>query len=272
MKVIITAAVTGAETTRAQQPNLPVTPAEIAQSTYEACMAGAAIVHLHVRKDDGTPTQDVGIFEKTIKLIREKCEIVIEITTGGAVGMSDDERVAPVKLKPDLASLDCGSVNFGDDILPNGFPSLRRFARLMREHGVKPTIECFDYGHINNAKLLIKEGLIDPPYYFTFVTGVPGGIPGTVKNLVFMRDELPENTVWSSIGIGGKASLPMGLAALLMGGNVRTGFEDNIYFRKGQLAKSNAQLVTRIVEFAKELGHEIATPAEAREILGLKKK
>lgn len=270
MKVMITVAVTGAETTRAQQPNLPVSPQEIAQSAFESFKAGASIVHLHVRKPDGTPTQDPEVFKEAITLIRKKCDMLIEVTTGGAIGMSDDERIAPVRLKPDMASLDCGSVNFGDEILPNSFPSLRRFASLMNEYGVKPTVECFDYGHINNAKILIKEGLISPPYYFTFVTGVPGGIPGTVKNLMFMKDELPENSVWSSIGIGGKASLPMGLAALLSGGHVRTGFEDNIFFRKGELAESNAQLVKRIAEFAKELGHEIATPAEARQILGLR--
>lgn len=270
MKVIITVAVTGAETTKEQQPNLPITPEEIADSTYEAYKAGASIVHLHVRKPDGTPTQNLEIFKKTIELIRKKCDILIEVTTGGAVGMSENERLSPVYLKPDMASLDCGSVNFGDDILSNGFPTLRRFAKEMRKNRVKPTIECFDFGHINNAKILIKEGLIEPPYYFTFVMGVPGGIPATSKNLIFMAEELPENSLWASIGIGGRASLPMGLTALINGGHVRVGFEDNIYYRKGELAKSNAQLVKRIADFAKELGHEIASPKDAREILGLK--
>ncbi|MDD5089883.1 MAG: 3-keto-5-aminohexanoate cleavage protein [Candidatus Wallbacteria bacterium] len=272
MKTIITVAVTGAETTKEQQPNLPVTPAEIAESAYQACLAGAAIVHLHVRKDDGTPTQDPAVFGEAIRLIRKKCDMLIEVTTGGAIGMSDDERIAPVDLGPELASLDCGSVNFGDEILPNSFPSLRRFAERMRKFGVKPTIECFDFGHINNAKILIKEGLITPPYYFTFVMGVPGGIPATVKNLLFMRDELPEGSHWSSIGIGGKASLPMGISALVSGGHVRTGFEDNVYYRKGELAESNAQLVKRIVSIAQELGHEIATPAEARAMLSIPKR
>lgn len=270
MKVMITAAITGAETTKEAQPNLPVTPQELADSAYECYKAGASIVHLHVREDDGTPTQDPAIFKKAIELIREKCDILIEVTTGGAVGMSAEERLEPVLLKPDMASLDCGSVNFGDDILFNGFPDLRTFARTMKENGVKPTIECFDFGHINNAKILIKEGLLDPPYYFTFVTGVPGGIPATAKNLIFMRDELPEQSIWGSIGIGGRASLPMALAALVTGGNVRVGFEDNIYYRKGELAKSNAQLVARIANFCQELGHEVATVEDARKILGLR--
>jgi len=270
MKVMITAAITGAETTKEAQPNLPVTPQELADSAYECYKAGASIVHLHVREDDGTPTQDPAIFKKAIELIREKCDILIEVTTGGAVGMSAEERLEPVLLKPDMASLDCGSVNFGDDILFNGFPDLRTFARTMKENGVKPTIECFDFGHINNAKIIIKEGLLDPPYYFTFVTGVPGGIPATAKNLIFMRDELPEQSIWGSIGIGGRASLPMALAALVTGGNVRVGFEDNIYYRKGELAKSNAQLVARIANFCQELGHEVATVEDARKILGLR--
>jgi len=269
-KVIITVAVTGAETTRQQQPNLPITPDEIAASAADACKAGASICHLHVRTEDSAPTQDPSIFAEAIRKIRTRCDIVIEVTTGGAVGMSDAERLAPVALAPEMASLDCGSVNFGDEVLVNTMPQLREYASKMREAKVKPTLECFDLGHVTNAAMLVKEGFIEKPYYFSFVLGVPGGVPANMRSMIAMIDALPQDSTWAGIGIGGKASAFVGPATLVLGGNPRVGFEDNIYIEKGVLAKDNAELVDRIVHLAGHLGLAVASPGEARRILGLR--
>ncbi len=269
-KVIITAAISGAETTREQQPNLPITPEEMAAAAKEAREAGVSIVHLHVRDDDGNPTADVGRFGDCLAAIREATDVVVEFTTGGAIGMSDDERLAPVKLRPEMASLDCGSVNFADEILPNSLPSMRRFAREMRELGVKPTFECFDVGHVYNAAILIKEGLVEPPYHFTFVLGVPGGMPATVEALMMMKAALPAvDLEWTGIGVGGRGSVLIPPVSALMGGHARVGFEDNIYYTRGVVAESNAQLARRIADMVRANGGQIATPADVRERFGL---
>jgi len=267
-KLFITCAVTGAETTRAQCPALPITPAEIAAEAKRAYDAGASILHLHVRRDDGTPTQDKAVFADAIARIGAACPMLIETTTGGAVGMSDDERLQPVELSPKLASLDCGSVNFGDDILPNSLPQMRAYARRMKAAGTKPTLECFDLGHVHNARMLISEGLLEPPYHFSFVLGVPGAVPADMRTLLAMIDALPSGAIWSGIGIG-RGSAFMNPATALLVGNPRVGFEDNIYLRKGVKADSNAQLVERVVRFIRELGHEPATVDETKKILGL---
>ncbi len=269
-KLFITCAVTGAETTREQCPNLPISPAEIAAEAKRAFDAGASILHLHVRRPDGTPTQDRGIFAEAIARIQAACPILIETTTGGAVGMSDDERLQPVSLSPKLASLDCGSVNFGDEILPNSLPQMREYARRMKAAGTKPTLECFDLGHINNARIIINEGLLEPPYHFSFVLGVPGAAPADMHTLLAMIDALPPGAVWSGIGIGGRGSAFMNPATVLLGGNPRVGFEDNIYLRKGTKAESNAQLVERVAGFIHEMGHEVATVEETKKTLGLR--
>jgi 3-keto-5-aminohexanoate cleavage enzyme len=269
-KVIITAAISGAETTKAQQPNLPVTTKEIAIAAKECRDAGVSIIHLHVRDDDGTPSSSVERFQECYNAIRETTDIVVEFTTGGAIGMSDDERLAPIKLKPQMASLDCGSVNFVDEILPNSFPSMRRFAKEMRAMGVKPTFECFDVGHVFNANILIKEGLVEPPYHFTFVLGVPGGMPATVEALIMMKSALPDvDLEWTGIGVGGRGAVLIPPVSALMGGHARIGFEDNIYFTKGVIAKSNAQLAQRIKNMVIANGKEIATPDDVRKRFGL---
>ena len=172
-KMVITCALTGAETTKAQAPALPVTPEELADAAAEACLAGASIVHLHARNNDGSPTADVKVFKAAIDLIRRKCDVVIEITTGGAVGMTPEERIAPVSLRPDMASLDCGTVNFGNDYIVNTLPIMRQFASEMNKYNVRPTLECFDVSHVQSSHLLIKEGLIKPPYHYGFVMNVP---------------------------------------------------------------------------------------------------
>lgn len=271
-KLIITAAITGAETTREQQSALPVTPEEIARAVAECEKAGASIVHLHARDDEGNPTASVERFGEYLHEIRKLSNIVVEFTTGGAIGMTDEERLAPTSMKPEMASLDCGSVNFADEILPNSLPSMRTFAKTMLENGVKPTFECFDVGHVFNANMLIKEGLVKPPYHFTFVLGVPGAMPATVEALLMMKSALPaEDLEWTGIGIGGRGSVLIPPVSALMGGHARVGFEDNIYYRKGEIAVSNAQLVERIRLLAEMFGRKVATPDEVRKRFNLSK-
>ena len=270
-KMVITCAVCGAETTRQQNPNLPITPLEIANATHEAYKMGASIVHLHVRDENGGPTQDPEVFKKAIKLIRERCDIVIEITTGGAVGMTDDERVAVIKeLKPEMASLDCGTVNFGNDYIVNTLPTMRRFAREMIAYNVRPTLECFDLSHIFSADILIREGLLKPPFHYGFVMNVPGAIKYDVELLNILVKRIPKGAYWTVMGIG-SACLPAHYGALSVGGGfIRVGFEDNVYFSKGLLAESNAQLVERTAKIVKDAGYDIATPADVRAMLELK--
>lgn len=270
-KLIITAAVQGAEVTKQQNPNLPVTPEELAQSSYEAYQAGAAIIHLHVRDENGNPTQDRAVFAEAMRLICEKCpDVIIQPSTGGAVGMSWEERAQPLELCPEMATLTAGTVNFGGDVFYNPPAYIERFAVRMKELGIKPEIEVFEVGMINNALQLVKRGLLQQPLHFDFVMGVPGAIPGTIKNLLHLVESIPAGSTWTVAGIG-RHELPLAAAAIVLGGHVRVGFEDNIYYRKGQLAQSNAELVARVVRLARELERPVATPDEARKILGLKR-
>ncbi len=267
-KLIITAAPCGAEVTRQHTPNLPVTPAEIAEESYRCFQAGAAVIHLHVRDDDENPTQSSEVFKETIDLIKAKCDAIVQVSTGGAVGMSAQERLQPVFLKPEMATLSAGSVNFGDDVFLNPPAYLEEFARTMQEHGVIPEIEIFEVGMINNALQLLKKGLLPEPLHFGFVMGVPGGIPATLKNLLHLAESIPPGSSWNAIGMG-RHELTLGTAAIIMGGHVRVGFEDNIFYEKGVLAASNAQLVERIVRVAEIHSRAIASPEEARRILNI---
>lgn len=267
-KLIITAALTGAETTKEANPALPVTPREIAEAADQCRQAGAAMVHLHARLPDGSSTQDPAVFGEMIELIRAKSDVLIQVSTGGAVGMTAEERLQPVALKPDMATLSTGSVNFGEDIFVNAMADIRTFAKTMIARGVKPEIEAFDSGMVANALTLVKEGALQLPLHFDLVLGVPGAMPGTPEALMYMRSLLPPQSTWTVAGIG-RAELPLAAMAIILGGHVRVGFEDNIYYRRGQLAASNAQLVERVVRLAAELGREVAEPAEARKILNL---
>lgn len=270
-KLIITAAITGAEVTKGQQPNLPVTPKEQADAARAAEQAGAAIIHLHVRDQDGNPTQDKDVFAAAIKLMREKgVKSIIQLSTGGAVGMNWQERIQPVYLRPEMATLDCGTTNFVDEVFVNDMPLMRNFAAEMIKYEVMPELECFEPGHIYNALQLKKEGLLPKHLHFDLVLGVPGAIKASIKNLLYLVELLPPDATWTVAGIGWH-QLPMAVHAILMGGHVRVGFEDNIFYNRGELAESNAQLIARIVRLAGELGREIATPDKAREILGLKR-
>ncbi len=267
-KLIITAAIVGAEVTRDINPSVPLTPDELAQAAYECCKAGAAIVHLHARDKDGNPTQDKEVFAEIIRLIKDKCDIIVQISTGGAVTASVEERLAPISLKPEMGTLTTGTVNFGNDVFMNSPEYVEKIARALQENGVKPEVEVFEVGMIQNALNLIKKGLLSEPLHFDFVMGVPGAIPGTIKNLLHLSESIPPGSTWTVAGIG-RAELPLATMAIMMGGHVRVGYEDNVYYSRGVLAESNAQLVERVVRLAKELGREVATPAEARGILGI---
>ncbi|HWH68870.1 MAG TPA: 3-keto-5-aminohexanoate cleavage protein [Candidatus Sulfotelmatobacter sp.] len=264
-KLVITCALDGAEITKAQNPHLPVTPVEIAEDAARVRQAGAAMVHVHGRLPDGTPTQSGVVYAEIIREIRARTDIIVQCSTGGAVGMTPEERLQPVMLKPEMATLSAGTVNFGRDVFMNSPEMMEHFARVIKEQGVVPEIEAFDVGHIFNALALVKQGLLTLPLHFDFVMGVPGGIPGTVKNLLLMSESIPEGCTWSVAGIG-RAQLPLATAAIILGGHVRVGLEDNNYYTKGVLA-SNEMLVARVVRLARELGRDVATPDEARRIL-----
>jgi 3-keto-5-aminohexanoate cleavage enzyme len=267
-KLIITAALTGAEVTREQQPALPVTPQEIAIAAEECAKAGASIVHLHAREADGTPTQDRETYRRIIAAIRERCDVIVQVSTGGAVGMTSAERLAPVTLAPEMATLSMGTVNFGDDVFMNHPADMETFLHAMQQHGVKPEFEIFDTGMITTLNRWLKKGLLQGPQHVDFVLGIPGGMAGTPQALLYMVEQLPPAATWTVAGIG-SAQLPLGTLAILLGGHVRVGFEDNVYYRKGELASSNAQLVSRIARISEELNRPVATPAQARAILGL---
>jgi 3-keto-5-aminohexanoate cleavage enzyme len=269
-KLIITAAICGAEVTKENNPAVPYTIEEIAREARSAADAGAAIIHLHVREDDGTPTQSAARFKLAMDAIRKSCpDVIIQPSTGGAVGMSNEERLQPVTLLPEMATLDCGTVNFGkDDIFVNSENTIIAFGQKMIELGVKPEVEVFDKGMIDTANRLQSKGYIKAPMHFNFVLGVTGGISATMRDLVFMQGSIPAGSTFTVSGIG-KAAFQMAAATIVAGGHVRVGFEDNTYLSRGVQAKSNGELVAKVVRIAKELGREIATPAEAREILGL---
>lgn len=264
--LIITAAVVGAELTREDTPYLPLTPAEIAEEAYRSYLAGASIVHLHARDADGSPTQDPTVYKEIMERISEKCDVIMQISTGGAVGMSAAERTQPLSLKPEMATLTTGSVNFGRDLFLNPPSLIEEFAEEMTALQVMPEFEIFDVGMIENALRLVRKGLVKSHLHFDFVMGVPGGIPAMADHLLHLIRQLPKDATWSVAGIG-RFQLPMAVLGIVLGGHVRVGLEDNIYYRKGELATSNAQLVERVVRIAKEMGRKIATPAKAREIL-----
>lgn len=268
-KLIITAALTGAEVTKEIQPNLPLTPEEIGIESKKCYDAGASIVHIHARDAQGEPTQGYEVYKKIKEEVEKRSNIIFQPSTGGAVWHTPEERLQPVELKPEIATLSTGTTNFGSDVFMNTEEYIEKFAKKMKELGVKPEIEVFERGMINNALRLVKKGLIEGPLHFDFVLGVPGACPGTPEDLMHMIRFIPENATWTVAGIG-RHELPLATMAIILGGHVRVGFEDNVYYSKGVLAESNAQLVARIVRIAKELGREIATPDEARKILNLK--
>lgn len=271
-KLIITAAISGAEVTKEHSPAVPYTVEEIAREAELAYKAGASIIHLHVRTDEGRPTQDRERYRECIEAIKKKCpDVIIQPSTGGAVGMTAKERLQPTELYPEMATLDCGTLNFGgDEIFENTENMIKEFGKTMIERGIKPELECFDKSMIEMALRLHKKGYIKAPMHFSFVMGVNGGIGGGIRDFEFLRGSIPVDSTFTVAGIG-RYEFPLATLAIVSGGHVRVGFEDNIFISKGVLAKSNGELVEKVVRIAKELGREIATPNEARKILGITK-
>jgi len=271
-KLIITAAICGAEVTQEQNPSVPYTVEEIVREAKSAYDAGASIIHLHVRYDDGTPTQDTARFQECMDAIRKVCpDAIIQPSTGGAVGMTDLERLASTNVTPtpEFATLDCGTCNFGgDEVFVNTDNTIFNFAKIMKEKGIKPELEVFDKGMVDIALKADRKGLLVHPMHFDFVLGVQ--MSATLRDLVFISESIPQGSTWTATGIG-RHAWNIAAGTIVLGGHVRVGFEDNLYLEKGVLAKSNGELVAKVVKLADTLGRKIATPAEAREILGLNK-
>ncbi|MBO4234943.1 MAG: 3-keto-5-aminohexanoate cleavage protein [Firmicutes bacterium] len=270
-KLIISACICGAEVTKENNPAVPYTVEEIVRESKSAYDAGAALIHLHVRWDDGTPTQDKGRFQECIDAIRKECpDVIIQPSTGGAVGMTDLERLQSTEVDPtpEMATLDCGTCNFGgDEIFVNTDNTIANFARIMKERGIKPELEVFDKGMIDLAlKVADRKGLLVHPLHWDFVLGVQ--MNASIRDLVFMAESIPQDSTWTATGIG-KEAWNIAAATIAMGGHVRVGFEDNVYLEKGVLAKSNGEMVDKAVSIAKLLGRPIASPNEAREILSI---
>ena len=266
--LIITVAPVGAEVMPDQTPHLPVTPAQLGETARAIRAAGASIVHVHCRNDDGSNTHDVERFRQAYEAIRGASDLIVQFSSGGAIGMTPEERSAPLALRPEMATLTCGTVNFGDDVFENSFPIMRGIAAKIAEYGITPELEVFDLGHLSNAKRLAAEGAIRLPAHVDFVLGVPGGLEASVEYLVDCVRALPAGCTWTVAGIG-RMQLTLAAVAVAMGGHVRVGLEDNLYYSKGRLA-TNEELVARVVRIAAELGRPVATPAQARKLLGLR--
>ena len=270
-KLIIAACICGAEVTKENNPAVPYTVEEIVREAKSAYDAGASVIHLHVREDDGTPTQSHERFQECMDAIYEVCpDVIIQPSTGGAVGMTDLERLDSTNVTPtpEFVTLDCGTCNFGgDEIFVNTDNTIANFAKIMQEKCMKPELECFDKGMMDIVlKAAGKKGYLDTPMHFDFVLGVQ--MSAEIRDLCFCVDSLPAGCTWTGCAIG-KDEFKIAAASIAMGGHVRVGFEDNLYLEKGVLAKSNGELVEKVVRIAKELGREIATPDEAREILSI---
>jgi 3-keto-5-aminohexanoate cleavage enzyme len=266
--LIITVAGIGAEVTRDQQPNLPITPEEIGEDATRCRAAGASIYHLHVRDPSGAPTMDIDTFRRAFDAIRVRTDVIVQFTSGGAASDRENARIAPLELRPPMASLTTGTTNFGSEVFWNPEPLVTRFYVRMRELGIMPEFEIFDSAMISNAERLLRRHGDGHHAHFDFVLGVPGAMPAWPDALPFLVAHLPEGATWSATGIG-RAHLPVTKGAIARGGHVRTGFEDVRFFAPGELATSNAQLVARVVGIARSQGRDIATPASARKILGL---
>ncbi len=270
-KVILTVATTGAWPSKQDNPNIPLQPREIADEIYACWKAGASVAHIHVRDDNNKSSMSFEKFKETVEYIRATdCDIVINLTTSGQLGLADEDRMKHIiALKPELASYDCGSMNWlHTSVFENSPKFLEKLGVVMQENNIKPEIEIFDTGMIYNALYYLKKGILKAPLHFQFVLGAAGGMDATVENLVFLKGLIPAGSTWGALGIG-KGHLPVMYAALALGGHLRVGMEDNIYYSKGVLAKSNVEFVERTKRIARELNKEIATPDEARKILGL---
>ena len=280
MKTILSCALSGVAANRLQCPGIPYTPAEYGDEAKRAADAGASIVHIHARTPDGVPSQDVDDYRAIRDAILERVpEMIINFSTG-AIGFTKEQRIASViHCKPDVAALNMGTMNYAkysekrkdfvfNFVFENPFPDILYYLKTMKEHGVRPEMECFDVGHVASAIPLIDMGILTPPYEFSFILGVDGGVPATTRNILTMVDNLPRDASWQVIGIS-RDQWKLVAAALTIGGHIRVGFEDNFYLPEGTMAKSNGELCERAARLSRDVGREVASIREAREMLHL---
>ena len=274
-KVILSCALTGAVTTKQHCPAIPYTPVEIAEEARRAHEAGAAVVHIHARNDDGSPTWSKDTFAKIMAETKARCPVLINWSTGGAGPMT--ERISHLAQRPAIAALNMGSMNYAkwnekkqafafNFVFANSFDDITAFARAMKEHGIKPEMECFDTGHTNSHRVLADLGLLEQPYHFSFIMGVLGGIPASARHLAFQAEQVPAGARWKVIGIS-REQWPLAMAALSLGGDVRVGLEDNFYLPSGEMAKSNGELVAAAAQLVTLAGRSVASVDDARRIL-----
>jgi len=271
-KVVVTVAPTGPLTTRAEHPEVPLTPEEIGIAVAEAAEAGAAVAHIHARDEEGKPTADPEVYAAIAREIRARCDIVVQASTGVGLTVPWEERLEIVtsgSVDVTMATLNPASMTFANGTFHNPPEFVEKLAEAMHERDLHPELEVYDLGHVSLCLELVERGLIREPLQFSFVMGVRGGMPGDPGLLPQLRSMLPEGAIWQAIGIG-RAQLPLSLAALALGGNIRVGFEDNVYIERGVLAESNAQFVERAVALARAAGRELATPDDVRERLGVR--
>lgn len=266
-KLIITVAPTGNVPTRQTNPHLPLTPDEIAADVFRCYQAGAAVVHLHARNEAGQPTADPEVFRQIVEKVRQKCDIIIQLSTGARAGKNAEERGACIELAPEMASLTTGSTNFSNSVNFNPPDMIMDLVRMLNQHGVKPEIEVFDLSALEYAGYLVKKKILKEPLHINLVLGVPGSMGGSARNLFFLVESLPENCTWCITAIG-KAHRQLSALGLALGGHVRTGLEDLNELEAGKPV-SNLQLVERVAALAKAYGRETANPSEARKIIGL---
>src|SRR5256885_9420161 len=270
-RTLITVAPTGAEAEKADAPALPVTLDELVTAAKECAVAGAAVIHVHIRDADARPTLDLSRLRDTVAALRESTDLIVQLSTGGAVTDPYENRLRVLRAEPDACSLTCGTVNFGDDVFMNPWPFMVELYRLTQEMEIVPEFELFDLGHVAALhRLLDKHGA---PYgghvHCDLVMGVPGGMPGDARTLVAAVEALPEGATWSATGIG-RTTLPVMYAALSAGGHLRVGMEDTLTYAKGRPVRANAQLVERAAALARYAQREPMPPAEARSFLGVK--
>ncbi len=264
-KLIISVGINGGELTRRDTPHLPLTTDEIVESVVGAHSAGAAVAHIHVRDARGRPSNDLDRYSAVVAATRARCDIILNLTTDVRRRGGD----ATLGLRPELASFPGGSVNYKSSLLEARLPKLRELAGKMLELNVKPELEIFHEGMIGQCLRLADEGLFVRPLYFQFLLGLDGGAPPDARTLLRLVDSLPAGALWGVVGIGTRAGLDMALVGMVLGGHVRVGIEDHHEYLPGRLATSNAELVARVARLADEYGRDVATPDEARELLGI---
>lgn len=265
--VILTAAINGAEVTRADTPALPISPTEVAEEAARCADEGASIVHLHGRRSDGSATQDIDTFRAYFEAIRDRSDIIVQFSTGGAVGMDVEERIEALALAPEMATLTTGTCNFGESVFENPLPTIRLIAERQRQFRITPEIEVFDVGMLDTAvRLVEREGVLDGPLHVDFVLGVPGAMNGDERHLEYLVSRLPDGWTWCVAGVG-RHELRLARHALELGGHVRVGLEDNIYLSKGVLAQGSWELVRAVAEMAEEVGRRVLSISESRRVL-----